>query len=195
MPRKNTDKGSGKKQTTQKPQAKPTASKKPRATAAKNKGVSAEKRNAVQTSKAAATPPKAKSELEQKQGVIKRLIETLKRVIGYKKGERDEFRYNNDTKHPGYIFKEVNGKYKSFGITHSEQTFGRKNMPLNINPDSSDTRQSYIRNGTISSKKERNSNKLKNFVLSQNDTANIKSKKRNYKKVNKRKKQKKKTSR
>lgn len=98
---------------------------------------------------------------EERQGILKRFIETLKRVIGYKKGERDEFRYNYDEKHPGYIFREEQGKLKSFGVTHSDVTFGKKNMPLEENPDPKDNRSAYIRNGVITSKKKRNAEKNK----------------------------------
>lgn len=118
---------------------------------------------------------------------MQRLIGTLKRVIGYKRGERNEFRYNYDTEHPGYVFKKEKGKYKSFGLTHEDKTFGRKNMPLSQNPSKTDKRPAYIRNGVISQKGGMGM-RIKGMSLSKQDKANVKSKKRYHKKEAKRKK-------
>lgn len=114
---------------------------------------------------------------------MQRLIGTLKRVIGYKRGERNEFRYNYDTEHPGYVFKKEKGKYKSFGLTHEDKTFGRKNMPLSQNPSKTDKRPAYIRNGVISQKGRMSKKPLKKLKFSDADKPIVKSKKRNYKKV------------
>ncbi|MCD8372196.1 MAG: hypothetical protein LUD27_02715 [Clostridia bacterium] len=104
---------------------------------------------------------------------------------------RDEFRFNNNTNHPNYIFEESNGRYRGMGITHEPVTFGKKNMPLKVNPQIKDTRKAYVRNGTISEKKKYYSkNTLNDYKFS--DIANVKAKKRNYKKN--RKKSHKKTS-
>lgn len=157
--------------------------------AGKNKSAAACKRT-VQGTKAARTAPPPKPPAAERQGIIKRLIETLKRVIGHKKGERDEFRYNHNEKHPGYVYKEKNGKFKSFGVTHSETTFGNKNMPLNDNPQEGDKRKAYIRTGTVTGKKKNFGGRMKNFKLSPKDKANVKSKKRNAKKIEKEKKRK-----
>ncbi|MGN0807607.1 MAG: hypothetical protein ACI4MN_04070 [Candidatus Coproplasma sp.] len=56
-------------------------------------------------------------------------------------------------------------------------------MPLEENPDPKDNHSAYIRNGVITSKKKRNSGRIKNMKLSQQDKARVKSKKRNYKKI------------
>lgn len=159
--------------------------KQPRENAAQNKNFGAVKRAEQADSKAAATPPKKKSEQEQRQGVIKWLIETLKRVIGYKKGERDEFRYNEETEHPNYIFEKSSKKYRAMGLTHSNETFGDPNMPLKNNPDPTDEKTAYIRNGIIQQKGRMSKNCLKQLSFSAEDMANVKSKKRNYRKIRK----------
>ena len=43
-----------------------------------------------------------------------------------KKKSKNEFRYNNTTKHPNYVFEEFGDKYHSLGLTHKEETFGKK---------------------------------------------------------------------
>ena len=102
---------------------------------------------------------------------------------------RNEFRYNNQTKHPNYIFEEKGKKYRALGLTHSPSTFGRKNMPLKQNPDSKDEKQAYIRNGIISDKKKNFSeNPIKNYAFGKEDMLNVKAKIRNYKKRRKQKK-------
>ncbi len=120
---------------------------------------------------------------QKRQGIIKRLSETLKRVIGYKRGERDEFRYNYDEKHPGYVVEKRDGKYVVFGLTHKEKTFGKPNMLLEKNPDPTDTDAAYIRHGVLVKKAESLSKKpMKDLSVSEKDKPNVKSKKRNYKK-------------
>lgn len=109
----------------------------------------------------------------------------LKRFIGYKKGERDEFRYNLDTDHPNYIFEEKNGKRRGIGLTHEEYTHGKKNMPLKENPEQGDTQKAYVRYGVISGKRYSKKPK-KNMSFGNEDKANVKSKVRNYKKRRKR---------
>ena len=122
---------------------------------------------------------------EERQGVLKRLIETLKRVIGYKKGERDEFRYNLETEHPNYIFEQRGKKYRAMGLTHKNETFGEPNMPLKNNPDPTDEKPSYIRNGIIKQKGRMGKRRLKQLKFSDDDKSIVKSKKRYYRKVRK----------
>ncbi len=96
---------------------------------------------------------------------------------------KDEFRFNNDTCHPNYVFGKSGNRYKSMGLTHKEYTFGRRNMPLDKNPDKTDKDKAYIRNGIISSKVQNYGNKtLNNFEFSKEDKAKVKSKRRNYQK-------------
>ena len=98
-----------------------------------------------------------------------------------KKISKNEFRYNYDTKHPSYVFMEDENKYKAFGLTHKNKTFNKTNMPLSKNPNPDDENTSYLRNGVVSSKKKNFSPILKNFVFSDEDFKNVKSKIRNYK--------------
>lgn len=164
-----------------------SAGKKPAPAPNRGKGQASRSNNVAKnrSQQAAQTPGANTGEQEQKESIFKRLIEALKRLIGYKKGERDEFRYNYEEHHPGYDFYEDDDVVVSFGLTHHEETFGIKNMPLEKNPDPNDSDPSYIRNGTIVTKKKKNisRNKKTGWVLAPKDKANVKSKKRNYKKV------------
>lgn len=159
-------------------------------TNAKSKAKQSKKRAAkkppVTAAKKQATPKgkNTSKHSKEKLNVIQRFIAQLKALIFRKKyKERDEFRYNNLTGHPNYNFEESNGKVKGFGVTHSEETFGIKNMPLKRNPKKGDTRPAFIRNGVISEKsKYFSENVLPDFELAPEDEPNVKSKKRNYKK-------------
>ncbi len=124
----------------------------------------------------------------QREDAMRRLINTLLKIINKKSGKvRNEFRYNNLTDHPNYIFEESDGKSKSLGITHRDQTFGKKNMPLKHNPEDGKSESAYIRNGIISQKsKYYGATTLPNFEFSPEDMPNVKSKIRNYKKRRKR---------
>ncbi|MDE7337064.1 MAG: hypothetical protein K2N32_03000 [Clostridia bacterium] len=109
---------------------------------------------------------------------------------------RNEFRFNHATKHPNYIFGKDGRKYKAMGITHDQKTFGKNNMPLNKNPNRADKRSAYIRNGIISQDERYMSEKtLSNLSFSEEDYANVKSKRRNYDKRLKRQKKTSKRSR
>ena len=100
---------------------------------------------------------------------------------------KNEFRYNTKSKHKEFIFGEVGEKYKAVGITHSPKTFGRKNMPLKVNPQEGKTEQAYVRNGIVSaSKKDFGKRTLKNHQFSADDYPNVKAKIRNYRKREKR---------
>lgn len=94
---------------------------------------------------------------------------------------RNEFRYNYSQKHKNYVFGERGNKYLSLGITHEEYTFGKKNMPLEKNPQKGKTEQSFIRNGIISDKKKNYGRPLRNYTFSNRDYKNVKSKIRKYK--------------
>ena len=144
----------------------------------------AAKRQKSKPSKKATKKPPEKT--TKRISLIQRLINSLKRIIGHKKGERNEFRYNYEEGHPEYVFQAKNGKYKAMGVTHRNETFGRKNMPLSQNPEKGKKEDSYIRNGIISSKKKNFGAVMKNYRFADRDKANVKSKKRNYKKVVKR---------
>lgn len=144
------------------------------------------------TSKAAAQPAPPPKEAVEKQTIIQRLVHRLKAVIFKKKyPQRDEFRYNNKTDHPNWVFEEANGKRRAFGITHKEETFGKKNMPLKDNPNKKDPQPAFIRNGVITENSDDFSeNLIRNLQFSKEDQAKVKSKRRNYIKRRKKHKQK-----
>ena len=95
---------------------------------------------------------------------------------------KNEFRYNFNKRHKQYVFGETETKYKSLGITHEAETFGKKNMPLKDNPQKGKTEKAYIRNGIVSDKKRYYSEPIKNHEFSKEDMGNVKAKVRNYKK-------------
>ena len=149
------------------------------------------------TKKPAARKPAAGKKKSVKAKTKKEKIALLERMIAalqnrLKKLKRDnsparnEFRYNNQTKHPNYVFEEESGKYHSVGITHGEQTFGKKNMPLGENPQKGKTEKAYVRNGVVSGKKRSYGKPMKNYKFSKADMGNVKAKIRNYKKSRKR---------
>lgn len=100
---------------------------------------------------------------------------------------KNEFRYNNNTKHMNYVFGESHNRYYSVGLTTEAKTFNKSNMPLNDNPHKGKTEKSYVRNGIISDRKQSYDRKPnKNWNFSKDDFPKVKSKVRHYKK-NKRK--------
>ena len=96
---------------------------------------------------------------------------------------KNEFRFNNNTKHMNYVFGASKNRYYSVGLTTEPETFNKKNMPLKDNPHKGKTDNSYIRNGIISDRKEAFDKKPnKNWIFSTDDFPKVKSKVRNYKK-------------
>ena len=96
---------------------------------------------------------------------------------------KNEFRFNNNTKHMNYIFGASNKRYYSVGLTTESETFNKKNMPLTDNPHKGNTDKSYVRNGIISDRKQAYDRKPnKNWKFSKEDFPKVKSKVRNYKK-------------
>ncbi len=147
-----------------------------------------------QSSSGQATPPAKRTKKDdsgKKKSLIQKLISLLKKRAKQKKQvkPKDEFRFNHDTGHMNFVFGETEEEYKSVGLTSKETTFGKKNMPLEQNPKKGDSGKSYIRNGIISDNKRSYSEKTaKNYEFSKADKSNVKSKVRNYKKEQKRKK-------
>lgn len=108
---------------------------------------------------------------------------------------KNEFRYCKKTKHTAYIFEDDGKKYNAVGITHKEKTFGKKNMPLDKNPQKGKTEKAYIRNGIIREKhKSFGTNTRNNFEFSETDFPKVKAKIRNYKKERRQKKNRNKTA-
>ena len=141
----------------------------------------------AKATKAPNNSQKAKKPLIQKLTSILRK-EVKKRTEFHPK---DEYRYNHDTQHITHVFLENESEYRAVGFTTKEKTFGKDNMPLNKNPKRGDTRNSYVRNGIVADSKRSFSRKTaKNFRVTDTlDKANLKSKERNYRKQQKRKKE------
>ena len=104
---------------------------------------------------------------------------------------KSEFRYNFNLQHKQYVFSENGNRYRSVGLTHSEETTDkkgnkRKNMPLEHNPQKGKTEPSYIRYGVVNDKKSNYGPVMKNHAFSNEDFPKVKSKIRNYKKRSKR---------
>ena len=98
-----------------------------------------------------------------------------------KRYARNEFRYNCNTKHINYIFEETPSKFHGIGITHRKRTFGRKNIPLDRNPQRNRSEMSYLRNGISADKKRNYSGVRKNFAFSQTDRPKVRAKVKSYK--------------
>ena len=102
---------------------------------------------------------------------------------------KNEFRYNHKEKHTNYIFEDDGKNYRAVGITHHKKTFGKKNMPLDSNPQRGKNEKAYIRNGVITARKSIFSNKTdKRFSFSKSDKSKVKSKIRNFKRSRKKRK-------
>lgn len=99
-----------------------------------------------------------------------------------KNKDKNEFRFNRKINHNTYVFSDDGKRYKAVGITHSDKTFGKKNMPLNDNPQKGKKEKAYIRNGVISDTYSHFDKPKKNFSFSNEDFPKVKSKIRNYKK-------------
>lgn len=53
------------------------------------------------------------------------------------------FRKSRRTHHYGYVYEEKGDRYSFIGITHSPETHGMKNVPLQDNPNPEDRSKSY----------------------------------------------------
>lgn len=95
---------------------------------------------------------------------------------------KNEFRFNRKISHNTYVFGDDGKNYKAVGITHSDKTFGKDNMPLKDNPQKGKKEKAYIRNGIISDTHSHFDKPKKNFNFSKEDFPKVKSKIRNYKK-------------
>lgn len=100
-----------------------------------------------------------------------------------KKQIKPHFRTNKINGHPSYIYAEKGDDYKYIGITHSKKTHGLKNIPLKYNPNSKDSRQSYMRPFSTHDKKGNFKKKrLKGYRIHKADKKKVRRIKRNYKK-------------
>jgi hypothetical protein len=60
-----------------------------------------------------------------------------------KKATRYSVHYNHVTNHPSVIYDYDGKKITSVGLTHSDHTKGRSNVPLKKNPIQGDNRKSF----------------------------------------------------
>ena len=149
------------------------------------------KNKKTEKSKGTRTSSVKKKEERKKKSLIQKLISLLKKRIKQKKKmkPKNEFRFNHKTGHMNYVFWENEDEYRSVGLTSKSETFGKKNMPLKENPKKGDMKSSYIRSGVIEGNKKAYSRKeAKNYQLTGDDKANVKSKIRHYKKEKRNKK-------
>ena len=65
----------------------------------------------------------------------------MKNKSRFKRG----FRKNKRIDHPAYLLGRNGDKYDYIGITHSDKTNGKNNIPLKKNPNPNDKRKSYVR--------------------------------------------------
>ena len=102
---------------------------------------------------------------------------------------RNEFRYNDSPLadgHPHYVFGEINGKYKSLGLTRSPVE-GIRHVPLtrNPNPDSKD--KSYLQLRVHTAKKDYYDDPLKGWKFAKADMPVVRNTIKKYKKSTNRK--------
>lgn len=97
---------------------------------------------------------------------------------------RNEFRFNFDRSsmgHPDYIFGEKDGKYQSFGLTHTPKQEYKHSL-LTKNPNAKDVRDSYVQHRVKNTKKHFFSKPLENWHFDLNDLPLIRHLKKKYKK-------------
>jgi hypothetical protein len=76
--------------------------------------------------------------------------------------------------HPAYIYAKVGDKFKFIGITHAKITHGTKNIPLEQNPDPTDSRTSYIRPNPQKEKPENFGKRLPHWRFAERDKGKVK---------------------
>ena len=84
----------------------------------------------------------------KKRGARRRKIRGERKSTKVEPKFRGEFRYNNSQKsrgHPAFIFKWENEHVLSFGITSSDRTRGKKNIPLHSSPNPNNKSKMYLR--------------------------------------------------
>ena len=70
-----------------------------------------------------------------------------------KKPFKTHFRFNNKRKHHAYIVDEKNDKYDNVLLSSKESDKGKKNIPLNKNPNPRSNVKSYLINKLYSDEK------------------------------------------
>lgn len=97
---------------------------------------------------------------------------------------RNEFRRNGSPlaeNHPHYIFGEINGKYKSLGLTRNPVD-GIRHIKLIKNPNSNSSDESYLQMRVHTAKKKYYGPLLKNWEFSQDDMPVVRNTIKKYKK-------------
>lgn len=103
-----------------------------------------------------------------------------------KRVAKNEFRYNRNQKHITFVFEDDGKRYTAVGITHQPESFGKKNMPLEHNPQKFKQKgDSFVRNGFIRDRHSSYGRPNNNYALSSEDYPKVKAKIRNYKKKRK----------
>ena len=84
------------------------------------------------------------------------------------------FRKNKRINHPTYLVDRDGNVYKYIGITHSEITLGKKNIPLKSNPNPEDNKTAYVRPRVEKDKAENFGRRLKGWRFLKEDKKTIK---------------------
>lgn len=101
--------------------------------------------------------------------------------MGKYKVIKPHFRIHKINGHPSYIYAENTTEYKYIGITHSKSTHGLNNKKIRYNPNSKDSRTSYMRPFSTHDKKNKfKKKKLKGYKIHKADKKLIQRIKRNY---------------
>lgn len=85
---------------------------------------------------------------------------------------RDEFRKLNTREAKGhlhYVFEKFGKFFRSIGITHGKRTRGKKNIPLQNNPNPQDKQTAYARPLITKEEAKNYGKKLDDHVLSSED--------------------------
>lgn len=109
---------------------------------------------------------------------------TRKKKSTTKYEPRDFFAFNNSyeaRKHPNYVFGEKDGKYKSFGLTHTPKK-EYKSIPLIVNPNPKDKNQSHLQTRVLTTKKKYMSSPLKDWSWAKEDVGAVRHYKKQYRK-------------
>ena len=102
---------------------------------------------------------------------------------------RNEFRINDSPLaqgHPHYIFGEINGKYKSLGLT-TNPVEGIKHIKLSVNPEPNNNDKSHLQMRVHTAKKEYYTIILPGWKFAKEDMPIVRHRIKEYKKSTNRK--------
>lgn len=92
------------------------------------------------------------------------------------------FIFSKRRKHPMYVYKLKNKKFKGLLLTHQKITKGKKNMKLNKNPNLSDNKKAYIQKHAYLDDESSFGKLLRNYQFDKSDKDKIRYLKRKNKK-------------